>query len=59
VVDNCPIPALSNEQLELQTQLHLSCGWRNNARRVIIRKTRMITRRAINIQIEYATNNEE
>ncbi|KAJ5392911.1 hypothetical protein N7465_011885 [Penicillium sp. CMV-2018d] len=46
------------ERLELQTQLHLSRIWRNNARREILREARIIRRRAIRIQLEYATNGQ-
>jgi hypothetical protein len=58
VADTRHIPTIGNEQLELLTQLRLAQTSRNNMRRDIIREARMITRKAINIQIEYATNGQ-
>jgi hypothetical protein len=52
------IPAPGNEQVELLTQLRLARTWRDNERRAIIRDARMIRRRAVNIQVEYATNGQ-
>ncbi|KAF3026054.1 hypothetical protein E8E15_003620 [Penicillium rubens] len=52
------IPAPDNEQVELLTQLRLARTWRYNDRRAIIRDARMIRRRAVNIQVEYATNGQ-
>ncbi|OQD61977.1 hypothetical protein PENPOL_c014G02530 [Penicillium polonicum] len=58
LADIRPIPAPNDEQLELLTQLRLAQIWRNNARREILREARIIRRRAIRIQLEYATNGQ-
>lgn len=58
MADTRQVPAPDDEQLELLTQLRLARTWRNNARRAIVREARMIRRRAVDIQIEYATTGQ-
>ena len=58
MADTRHIPTLDNEQLELLTQLQLAHAWRSNVRRAIIHQARIIRGRAINMQIECATNGQ-
>jgi hypothetical protein len=53
-----PIPAPSNEALELLAQLRLGRTWRNSARSAIIRDARIIRRQAREIRIQHEINGQ-
>ncbi|KAJ5284773.1 hypothetical protein N7524_000079 [Penicillium chrysogenum] len=51
-------PAHENEGLELLTQLRIGRTWRNNARIAIIRKARIVRRRARDIRLQFEINGQ-
>ena len=58
VADTRPIPAPSNEALELPVEIRLGRTWRNSARRAIIRDARIIRREAREIRRQHEINGQ-